>query len=92
MTSKGLAKSSISGLDIAEAVLRLQRKAARPPEPEVEAFAANVREGIGDDAAMARINDLALASQVASMSLEDFGRNQARFGLERSTLDFLSDH
>jgi hypothetical protein len=36
------------------------------------------------------MDDLALAEQVASMSVQEYGKNRQRFGLGNSTLDFLA--
>jgi hypothetical protein len=91
MASKGLAKSTISRVDVAEHVLAIQRTQAAVAEADAAAFRNNVQGGTtADDAALQHMNELALAQQVAQMSVAEFGANRERFGLSKSVFAHLA--
>jgi hypothetical protein len=92
LAQHGLADSKVNRYEIAQEVLRLQRD-ERLATAEAADFERNLREGTtADDAALRQMDQLALAGQVANMSAAEFSQNRARFGLERTTADFLLGH
>jgi hypothetical protein len=87
MRDRGLERSSISRVAVAEAVLEMQHQ-VETPEPAPE-FRADVEQGFGDELAMRQADELMLSHQVAGMSMAEFGANRERFGLHRPVVDFL---
>lgn len=85
----------ISALDVADAVLRILNADGKPQTPEESAWEDNLRQGIGDQgfddqAAIARMDGLALAGRVAAMSMEEFGAERERLGVAKGTFGFLA--
>jgi hypothetical protein len=85
-TSKGLSRTSISSLDIAEHVLRLQ---AQPVVTEAEAAAwlNDLQQGIGDRGP--ELDELALAQHVAGLDMKAYAAEREMLGTYKSTAAFL---
>jgi hypothetical protein len=93
MTKRGLAKSTIDRLDVAEHVLDLLAETRQPmATPEQVAWEQNLAQGISnpaDDAAMRYMDELALAGQVAKMSDAEYASNRQRLGMTQDLVSFL---
>jgi hypothetical protein len=97
MADRGLSNSTLSRYEIASAVLALRVKAAERPEPKVQtpeaaAWEASQREGYGDgDPALARMDEIALATRVRSASLAEWPTLRTQLGIApRHNLDALA--
>jgi hypothetical protein len=89
--SKGLGNSSISEIDVAEAVLRLYKKPEPVDSPEQAQWQSNLSEGTTRDTEkLRRIEDAMVAQQVTQMDYRKFAANRRKFGLERDLVEFLS--
>ena len=90
MASKGLAKSKINRIDVADHVLHLRAVQPVVTEAEAAAFRDNVQSGTtADDLALQHMENLALAQRVRDMPMSDWSQARIDLGVTRDLASFL---
>jgi hypothetical protein len=87
MASKGLAKSSISRVDVAEHVLHLQRQQAAVQSEVEAAWQLDQQQGIGDR--RPELDEAALAAHVAGLDMRQYAAQRERLGVHQGLAAFL---